>query len=155
MQCPICDHDTKVVDTRGASSREEIRRRRECLKCKHRFTTLEEIALLDLVIVKRDGRRESYSREKLSRGIIRALEKRPYTASRLKQLLREIERDLQRLEEDEVTSLEVGNIAMRHLRGFDKVAYIRFASVYRQFEDVGMFKKELEGLERKRRRAKR
>ena len=152
MRCPICNHDTKVVDTRGAMLGEEIRRRRECLKCKHRFTTVEEIALLDLVVVKRDGRRESYSREKLSRGIVRSLEKRPYTAGRLKQLLREIERELQRLAEDEVTSLEVGNIAMRHLRGFDKVAYIRFASVYRQFEDVEMFKKELAGLERKRKK---
>ncbi|MEK7094913.1 MAG: transcriptional regulator NrdR [Patescibacteria group bacterium] len=154
MRCPICAHDTKVADTRGSTLGEEIRRRRECLKCKHRFTTVEEIALLDLVVVKRDGRRESYSRDKLSRGIIRALEKRPHTANRLKQLIREIEHDLQCREEDEITSLEIGNIAMRRLRGFDKVAYIRFASVYRQFEDVGMFKKELAELERKKRRRK-
>lgn len=123
-----------------------IRRRRECDKCGFRFSTVEEVILLDLVIVKRDGQREAYDREKLIRGIKRALEKRPYTDASFRVLVHAIERDIQREQTNELTSEDLGEIVMKHLKGFDDVAYIRFASVYRQFEDVETFQRELEGL---------
>lgn len=123
-----------------------IRRRRECDKCNFRFSTVEEVILLDLVIVKRDGQREAYDREKMMRGVKKALEKRPYTDASFRKLIHEIERDIQREQANEITSPNLGEIVMRHLKSFDGVAYIRFASVYRQFEDVETFKRELEGL---------
>lgn len=123
-----------------------IRRRRECDKCGFRFSTVEEVILLDLVIIKRDGQREAYDREKMMRGVKRALEKRPYTDASFRKLIHEIERDIQREQSNEITSPNLGEIVMRHLKAFDGVAYIRFASVYRQFEDVETFKRELEEL---------
>lgn len=126
-----------------------MRRRRECEKCGFRFSTLEEIELLDLTVVKRDGRRENYAREKLVRGLEKALEKRPYTDVMFQRLIHKIERDIQKKRRGQVTTAELGDIVMKHLRVFDKVAYIRFASVYRSFEDVKTFESELRKLIKK------
>ncbi len=147
MRCPVCgNEDTKVIDSRIANDGLGIRRRRECEKCGHRFSTVERMELLDLTVVKRDGRRESYRREKIASGLRRALEKRPYTEEQFQKLMGEIERDLARVKKDEITSKEVGEVAMNRLKRFDKVAYIRFASVYRSFEDLDRFADELHSL---------
>ncbi len=147
MKCPICYYqDTKVVDSRVASDGLSIRRRRECLKCGFRFSTYEEIIILDLSIVKRDGRKEAYSREKLVRGLKKALEKRPITEDKFKKLVNGIERDLQVLKKSEVTSDQIGQIVMKQLKKADQVAYIRFASVYQSFKDVQTFRRELNKL---------
>lgn len=146
----MCNKDTKVIDTRSASDEMGIRRRRECMACEYRFSTIEELEILDLTIVKNDGSREAYARDKVENGIVRALEKRPYTRERIKRLVYTIERDIQRRKSPELTSAEIGDIVMARLRTFDKVAYIRFASVYRQFEDVQTFQRELDALTSKR-----
>lgn len=147
MRCPVCNNsDTKVVDSRLSIDGMNIRRRRECEKCEFRFSTLEEIELLDLMVVKRDGRRESYGRDKLRRGLEKALEKRPYTDADRKQLVHKIERDIQKKRRGELTTKEIGEIVMKHLKSFDKVAYIRFASVYQSFDDVKTFEQELRSL---------
>ncbi len=147
MRCPVCNHkDTKVVDSRIPSDGASVRRRRECEKCNFRFSTSEEIELLDVTVVKRDGRREYYSREKMERGLKKALEKRAFTEAAFKKLVQKIERDIQKKRRGELTSSELGDIVMKHLQGFDKVAYIRFASVYRSFEDVHTFEAELRKL---------
>lgn len=147
MHCAVCSHiDTKVVDSRISTDGASVRRRRECEKCEFRFSTLEEIELLDLTVVKRDGRRENYSREKLVRGLEKALEKRPYTDAEFLSLVHRAERDIQKKRRGQLTSRELGEIVMNRLRAFDKVAYIRFASVYRSFEDVQTFEKELKAL---------
>lgn len=150
MRCPICNHkDTKVIDSRMSTDGASVRRRRECDKCGFRFSTLEEVELLDITIIKRDGRRENYVREKLVRGLEKALEKRPYTDERFNQLVRKIERDIQKKKGGQLTSEEVGEMVMKHLQRFDTVAYIRFASVYRQFEDAKTFETELAKLSQK------
>jgi transcriptional repressor NrdR len=147
MRCPVCYYqDTKVVDSRVASDGLSIRRRRECLKCGFRFSTYEEIEILDLTIVKRDGRKEAYSREKLVRGLRKALEKRPVTEEKFKRLVNAIERDLQVTRQNEITSNQVGQIVMKNLKKADQVAYIRFASVYQSFKDVQTFQRELNKL---------
>jgi transcriptional repressor NrdR len=147
MRCPVCNNsDTKVVDSRLSVDGMNIRRRRECEKCGFRFSTLEEMELLDLTVVKRDGRRESYSRDKMMRGLEKALEKRPYTETAMQQLVHKIERDIQKKRRGELTTKEIGEIVMKHLKVFDKVAYIRFASVYRSFDDVKTFEQELRSL---------
>ncbi|MEK7116070.1 MAG: transcriptional regulator NrdR [Patescibacteria group bacterium] len=153
MHCPVCTHaDTKVIDSRLSADGDAVRRRRECEKCEYRFSTNEEVELLDLTIVKRDGRRESYSREKLENGLKKSLEKRPVTDASFRALVHATERDIQRKKTNELTSADVGEIVMKKLRQFDKVAYIRFASVYRQFEDVASFTRELDTLEKKNRK---
>ncbi len=153
MKCPVCYYqDTKVIDSRVAADGFCIRRRRECLKCGFRFSTYEEIELLGLTVVKNDGRREQYSREKLMRGLKRALEKRPIDEAGIKKLANAIERDIQKLKKPEVKSREIGNIVMRHLKRLDKVAYIRFASVYQSFEDLEEFQTELNKLFSRRRK---
>lgn len=150
MHCPVCGHeDTKVVDSRLTGEGASIRRRRECEACGHRFSTNEEVELLDLTVVKRDGLRQSYSREKMEHGLKKALEKRPVTDASFRTLVHGIERDIQRLKTDEITSSDIGEIVMNRLKAFDTVAYIRFASVYRQFEDVGSFTRELNQLQRR------
>ena len=152
MRCPVCNYkDTKVVDSRLSQEGTSIRRRRECVsrKCQYRFSTLEEIEILDLMVIKRNGSRESYNREKIIQGLHKALEKRPYTSEAFQALLHSIERDIQRERKREIQTGEIGEIVMNRLRVFDKIAYIRFASVYRQFEDVSTFKKELENLLKK------
>ncbi len=147
MKCPVCYYqDTKVIDSRVASDGLSIRRRRECLKCGFRFSTYEELEILDLMIVKRDGRKESYNRDKLTKGLNRALEKRPITEDKFKRLIHSIERDLQKLRQGEITSSQVGQIVMRHLKRVDQVAYIRFASVYESFKDAQTFRRELNKL---------
>lgn len=156
MQCPVCNSpDTRVVDTRLSPDGTSIRRRRECDACGYRFSTLEEIELLNIIIIKRDGSHAVYSREKMERGLRRALEKRPHTESDFRNLVHGIERDIQRLNVDEVRSSDVGNIVMERLKAFDKVAYIRFASVYRQFEDAKSFQEEVARLVRASRKKKR
>ncbi len=154
MQCLICrSKETRVLDTRLAGDGYSIRRRRECEKCHFRFSTLEEVELLDVTVVKRDGHRESYSRPKLQRGIMQSLTKRPFTQERFDTLVHAIERDIQKHKRREVTSQDIGEIVMKHLRKFDTVAYIRFASIYRAFEDVDTFQNELKSLGKKRRRS--
>lgn len=150
MKCPICYHaDTKVVDSRVASDGLSIRRRRECLKCAFRFSTYEEMEILGLMIVKRDSRRETYSREKLVSGLKKSCEKRPITEDRFRRLVHAIERDLQRLKKPEISSLEIGKIVMKNLKKIDTVAYIRYASVYESFKDAREFREELNKLIKK------
>lgn len=131
-----------------------IRRRRECTKCGFRFSTVEQGEILDLTVIKRDGRREPYSKEKLSQGLKRSLEKRPHTAEQFTSLVQRIERDIQRRRKIELTSGDIGELVMKRLKSFDQVAYIRFASVYRSFQDAQSFSKELKGLSGKGRRSK-
>ncbi len=150
MRCPVCNYnDTKVVDSRISTDGASIRRRRECEKCGFRFSTLEEVELLDLTVIKRDGRRENYAREKIVRGLEKALEKRPYTDAEFQQLVHRVEREIQKKRRGQLTSREIGEIVMNRLKAFDKVAYIRFASVYRSFEDVKTFETELKKLRTK------
>lgn len=147
MRCVACNYkDTKVVDSRLAQGGMGIRRRRQCLKCDFRFSTVEEAEILDLTVIKRDGRREAYMREKLEGGLRKALQKRPITAEAFHELVNQVERDLQRRKKNEVTTREVGEIVMNRLKNVDTVAYIRFASVYRAFEDVKTFQEALEHL---------
>ncbi|MBD3310874.1 MAG: transcriptional repressor NrdR [Candidatus Magasanikbacteria bacterium] len=153
MFCPICSsNETKVVDSRVSQDGMMIRRRRECIKCNYRFSTTEETEILDIVVIKNDGCRESYSQEKLKKGIVQSLTKRPYTRERFDKLIHSIERDIQKKRKKEITSKEVGEILMKHLKSFDKVAYIRFASIYRAFTDVNKFKNEIKSLEKRRRK---
>lgn len=155
MNCPVCRHkETKVIDSRVTTDGMCIRRRRECASCEYRFSTLEEMELLDIVVVKNNGRRESYSRAKLERGILHSLTKRPYTEEQFSQLIHMIETDIQKKKQREVTSKDLGEIVMRQLRKFDKVAYIRFASIYRAFTDVSKFQNEVRLLQQERARKK-
>ena len=148
MHCPVCNsQETKVIDSRVSSDGSAIRRRRECVKCEYRFSTIEETELLDIVVVKRDGRRETYSRSKLEKGIQHSLVKRPYTEETFDRLIHAIERDVQKKKRREMTSNQIGEIVMKHLKRFDKVAYIRFASIYRAFEDVATFQHEITSLQ--------
>ncbi len=148
MRCPNCQNeDTKVLDSRPIDEGDAIRRRRECEKCNFRFSTYEEIEILDLTVVKKDGRREMFSKEKLERAIRLPLDKRPHTDETFRRLLSAIEIEIQRKAKDgEIKSSEIGDIVMKKLKKADKVAYIRFAAVYRQFEDVDEFKEELKKL---------
>lgn len=147
MKCPVClAPDTKVTDSRLTAEGFAIRRRRECIKCGFRFSTFEEAEILNLAVIKRDGRREPYAREKLENGLRKALEKRPVTKDDFKKLTNRIERDLQHLQKPEVTSRMIGEIVMKRLKRFDSIAYIRFASVYRSFQDVATFQQELAQL---------
>lgn len=150
MRCPVCtSEDTKVVDSRITAEGLGIRRRRECESCEYRFSTMEEVEILDLAVIKRDGTRQPYLREKLERGLHPALKKRSHAADDIRSLVGEIERDIQKLRKDEVTSEEIGEIVMRRLREFDQVAYVRFASIYRSFADVKHFQEELDRLREK------
>jgi len=147
MRCPNCSHDeTKVLDSRPANNGSVIRRRRECAKCEFRFSTHEEMEILDLTVVKRDGRKQPYMREKIESGIRKAFEKRPLTHDDFVEIMSGIEQDIQKLGREEISSKEVGNIVMKRIKAKDQVAYIRFASVYRQFADVEEFVKEAKKL---------
>ncbi len=145
MFCPVCNHkDTNVVDSRLSGDGLSVRRRRRCVKCGFKFSTTEETQILELTVIKRDGRHEAYNREKLESGIVHALEKRSYTKDEFKLLINKIERDIQKkATRNEITTHDIGELVMKYLEKFDKIAYIRFASVYRQFEDVSSFQKEL------------
>lgn len=148
MRCPNCQNeDTKVLDSRPVEEGSAIRRRRECEKCDFRFSTYEEIEILDLTVFKKNGSKEPYSREKLERGIRLSFEKREHTDDTLRKLVSSIEQEIQKKAKDgEIKSLDIGEIVMKKIKRVDKVAYIRFASVYRQFEDVDEFKQELNKL---------
>lgn len=149
MHCPVCNHkDSRVVDSRLTAGGIAIRRRRVCPKCHFRFSTTEQAELLDLTVIKRNGRRESYDREKMVHGLRKALEKRPVTEDDFRRLVSHIERDIQKKRKDELTSRELGEIVMERLKAFDSVAYIRFASVYRSFKDVSHFAHELKRLKK-------
>jgi transcriptional repressor NrdR len=151
MKCPYCKiSDSKVVDKRDAEDSEVIRRRRECLKCGKRFTTYERVELADIRIIKKDGRRELFDRNKLLKGILKACEKRPISDDRIKKLADEIETNLRRREKTEIESKVIGELVIEKLKRMDKVAYIRFASVYRQFKDIGSFEQELKKLNKRR-----
>jgi len=161
MHCPVCkSKETKVVDSRIAEAGMSIRRRRECTSCKYRFSTLEETELLDLIVVKQDGAREGYNRAKLEKGLVHSLAKRSFTQDRFRQMVNSIERDIQKkaakawsehsTKYKEITSTNIGEIVMKHLKKFDTVAYIRFASIYRAFEDVETFQHEVRSLMKKR-----
>ena len=155
MKCPVCYYqDTKVIDSRVASDGLSIRRRRECLKCGFRFSTYEEVEILDLTIVKRDGHKEIYSRDKMIKGLRRALEKRPITVDKFKKLINLIERDLQTMRQNEITSSQIGQAVMKRLKKVDQIAYIRFASVYQSFKDAQTFRRELNKLLRSKRSGK-
>jgi len=155
MKCPVCHYqDTKVVDSRVATDGSSIRRRREYLKCGFRFSTYEEIEILDLTVIKRDGSKEVYDKDKLVRGLKKALEKRPITEEKFKQLVNSVERDIQALRKNEITSNQIGQIVMKYLRKVDQVAYIRFASVYQSFKDLQTFQKELDKLTAGKKKAK-
>lgn len=151
MRCPICSHkETRVIDSRLSSDSAVIRRRRECEKCSFRFSTIEEMEILDLMVIKRNGSREGYSRDKIVGGLRKALEKRPVSQEDFDRLVHQIERDIQKKKKkNEIKSSEIGEAIMNRLRSFDKVAYIRFASVYRAFEDVKTFVKEISKLKKK------
>lgn len=149
MHCPLCNcDDTKVNDSRASQDGLSVRRRRECSKCSYRFSTLEEMEILDLTVVKRDGRRESYSKDKLIHGLEKALEKRNYKQEFFHNLVQRIERNIQKLKKSEISSEEIGQLVMKDLKKFDQVAFIRFASVYQSFEDVSSFQKEVSKLSR-------
>ncbi len=148
MRCPRCAHqEDKVIDSRSSRDGVEIRRRRECLKCKHRFTTYEQIVQAELKVLKRDGKSEDFSPEKIRRGVEKACWKRNnITSDAIDELVRRVVGDLESAYDREVPAAEVGNCIMRHLRELDKVAYIRFASVYREFRDVDEFFDEIRSL---------
>src|SRR6185369_12607474 len=148
MRCPNCTfEDTKVLDSRPVDEGSAIRRRRQCDKCGFRFSTYEEIEILDLSVVKKDGSKQAFSKEKLERSIRLPMDKRPHNDETFRKLLSAIEIEMQRKAKDgEIKSTEIGEIVMKKLKKTDKVAYIRFAAVYREFEDVDEFKEELEKL---------
>lgn len=147
MKCPFCGHlKDKVVDSRESGSGDAIRRRRECLDCGRRFTSYERIEEVPYLVVKKDGRREAFDRSKLTAGLHRACEKRSVSAKQLSELVDEIEQMIQDSPEREVEARAIGERIMERLRDLDKVAYVRFASVYRQFEDVQEFMAELRDL---------
>ena len=147
MKCPRCAfEEDKVVDSRTTKEGEAIRRRRECLKCAFRFTTYEYIERAPMMVVKRDGRREQYSREKLLTGLLKACEKRPVSREQLEKIVDEIEAAIFGKFKNEVKSTELGNLVIDRLQGLDEIAYVRFASVYRQFKDINQFMSEVKGL---------
>ena len=148
MKCPYCSDKTRVTDKRSFGLGEVIRRRRECLKCKKRFTTHEKIIQHDLYIIKKDKSREKFSREKLEKGIEKAFEKRPVSKEKIERMINEIEEQLRKKGKKEIPSSVVGEIIMRKIKKLDNVAYIRFASVYRNFQDVKDFRKELKELKK-------
>ena len=147
MKCPFCGHaEDKVVDSREATDGAAIRRRRECLKCKRRYTTYERLEQSPLLVVKRDGRREPFDRKKILSGVIKACEKRPVPLEQIENLVNELEREISREFDREVPAVEIGERLMRRLHELDEVAYVRFASVYRSFKDINQFMKELREL---------
>lgn len=144
MKCPYCSSKTKVTNKR--ESPQGVRRRRECLNCRKRVTTYEKVESSDFYVIKKDGRREKFSREKLENGIERAFEKRPVEKEKIIKMVNEIEENLRKIGKKEIKTSVIGGIAMKKIKKLDNVAYIRFASVYRNFQDVNDFKKEMSGL---------
>lgn len=147
MKCPFCGHkEDKVIDSRSSEEGRSIRRRRECLNCKRRFTTYENIEETSLMVIKKDGRREPFDRKKILAGIQKACEKRPISTQVLEELTDKVEYTLQSKFGKEVGTNQIGELLMELLHDLDEVAYVRFASVYRQFKDINQFMKELRGL---------
>lgn len=147
MKCPFCEfEESKVIDSRPTDEGEAIRRRRECLNCAKRFTTYEKIETIPLMVIKKDGSRQMFDREKLLNGIIRACEKRPVATSDMERIVNEIESATQNLLEREISSQKIGEMVMERLPEIDEVAYVRFASVYRQFKDINTFVEEVNRL---------
>lgn len=147
LKCPFCSfHDSRVLESRSTREGAAIRRRRECLKCNERFTTYERVETVPLMVVKKDGTREEFNRDKMLRGMMTACEKRPVSMDKLEQVVTEIEREVRNSLEPEVTSKALGEMVMDRLKDIDEVAYVRFASVYRQFADIKRFLDELQTM---------
>jgi len=147
MKCPCCGYkEDKVVDSRATQEEAAVRRRRECLKCGKRFTTYEYVEDVSLMVIKKDGRREPFDRKKVLSGIIKACEKRPISIEKMEEIVTAIERSIQKKSDREVSSSRIGELVMEKLKTLDDVAYVRFASVYRQFKDVGQFMVELKDI---------
>ncbi len=150
MKCPSCGFkETKVVDSRLSSDGHAIRRRRECLKCAKRFTTYEYIEQVPLMVVKKDSRRQPFDRKKIIQGLVKACEKRPVSIDRIEEITSDIEKEIQKKFDREINSFRIGEIVMMKLADLDEVAYVRFASVYRQFHDVNQFMSELRNIVKK------
>lgn len=147
MNCPKCNYEeSKVVDSRNVDEYNSIRRRRECLKCKNRFTTYEKIEYTPIMVVKKNGLREQFDRDKIIKGMISACQKRPVSLEQIEKTAEQIEFELNNSLEKEIESSKIGDIVIEKLKGLDKIAYVRFASVYREFKDINEFKKELNRL---------
>lgn len=147
MKCPYCDYfESKVVDSRPTDEGQAIRRRRECINCAKRFTTYEKIEEIPIIVVKKDGNRQVFNRNKLLNGIIKSCEKRPVSLDEIEKIVDDIEKTLSNSLEKEVTSVEIGELIMNKLKDIDEVSYVRFASVYRQFKDVNSFMEELKKI---------
>ncbi len=150
MKCPFCGSlDNKVVNSRLTADETSIRRRRECIDCQARFTTYEYVEQTPILVVKRDGRRQAFDRQKLINGLLRACEKRPVSLESIEDLVRQVEKELQNAMEPEVSTMRVGEMVLSRMRALDEVAYVRFASVYRQFRDINEFNDEVQTLMRK------
>ncbi|MCI9201381.1 MAG: transcriptional repressor NrdR [Lachnospiraceae bacterium] len=144
MKCPFCGHDnTRVIDSRPAEDNNSIRRRRVCDECDKRFTTYEKIETIPLIIIKKDNNRETYDRSKIEAGVLRACHKRPVSAGQLERLVEEVETEIFNMEEKEISTQDIGELVMNKLKDVDAVAYVRFASVYREFKDINTFMDEL------------
>ncbi|MGM0500945.1 MAG: transcriptional regulator NrdR [Bacillota bacterium] len=147
MKCPYCTNlESKVIDSRGTEDNTTIRRRRECIKCGKRFTTYERIDDLPVMVIKKDGNRERFNRNKILNGLLKACEKRPISREKIESLVNSIEQKVKNQMENEVESTIIGELVMEHLRKIDEIAYVRFASVYRQFKDIETFRQELDKL---------
>ena len=147
MKCPYCSNpDTKVIDSRPAEDGNSIRRRRACDECGKRFTTYERVEIMPLTVIKKDKTREPYDRSKMMSGILRACHKRPVSVEQIEQMVNKIENELFNLEYKEIESKQIGEVVMEHLKSLEQVAYVRFASVYREFKDVNTFMSELKKL---------
>ncbi len=147
MKCPFCSFDEdKVIDSRSSNEGKSVRRRRECISCKKRFTTYEYVEEVPLMVIKKDGRREPFDRNKVLSGILKACEKRPVSMEKVEATVDKVEKDLQKTFDKEVKAQSVGELVMEHLHKLDEVAYVRFASVYRQFKDINQFMKELKEI---------
>ena len=150
MKCPFCGYDdSKVLDTRPTDEGNTIRRRRECLKCQKRFTTYEKIEQSPIMVIKKDGNRQAFDREKIIRGMIKSCEKRPVSAADIEEAVNNIEKKIENSIKKEISSLEVGEMVMDELKDLDEVSYVRFASVYREFKDLQSFIDELENFVKK------
>jgi transcriptional repressor NrdR len=150
MKCPYCHYeDTRVLDSRESNDQDTIRRRRECQKCEKRFTTYERLETSNIIVVKKDSRREQFDRQKLKNGILRACQKRPVSAEKIDRVLDDIEAKIISSGESEISTRMIGELLMKHLKKLDKVAYIRFVSVYKEFTDLASFEDELRKLLKK------
>jgi len=147
MKCPFCGHEnTRVIDSRPADENNSIRRRRVCDECDKRFTTYEKIETIPLIIIKKDNNRETYDRKKIEAGVLRACHKRPISAAQITQLIDEVETEIFNMEEKEIPSDVIGELVMNKLKDLEAVAYVRFASVYREFKDINTFMDELKSV---------